>query len=494
MKLLLGSATALPLAPSLALTLSYALATSIALASGSAWSQTAADPCDEQATCQAQRGAQLLAQGQVEEAAVALEKALLLDPNLPGAQLDYAQALAQIGLKGSARAMLADVLQRQDIQPTLKSKLSSAQVNPGNLASPDQVAIQNPWQWSALAQAALGHETNLNSATFTDSLTLMLSNGPVTIGLSDAVKPVAGPATKTLLAVQGTTRARSGPLALGELSLGASLSSKNALQADSLTGIKPERNQTAEAVAKYSLPMIAGAASGQWQFSAGGTQFWLGSTSAYSDTGLSVKFNWDQALEPAIKGMHNLASCKLSPSLGQTRQTFPLSGSLDGTYSFARMELLCRAQSSESQVVLGKGADKAQNPARPGGDKQRVDLLLRHEHWLAVSWNPLRLLQSGQQGRELSGQQGGHLSGQLSGQLSAWVRYAKSSDAQIFSELLGDLKTTTHRADWGVGFWVPIDRAWSAGINLEATSQRSNNTLFNLKNSGVYAGIRWSEN
>ena len=62
-----------------------------------AWSQTAADPCDEQAICQAQRGAQLLAQGRVEEAAVALEKALLLDPNLPGAQLDYAQALAQCG-------------------------------------------------------------------------------------------------------------------------------------------------------------------------------------------------------------------------------------------------------------------------------------------------------------------------------------------------------------------------------------------------------------
>ena len=77
------------------------------------------------------------------------------------------------------------------------------------------------------------------------------------------------------------------------------------------------------------------------------------------------------------------------------------------------------------------------------------------------------------------------------GQLSAWVRYAKSSDAQIYSELLGELKTTTHRADWGLGLWVPLDKSWSAGLNLEATSQRSNNTLFNLKNSGVYVGLRW---
>ena len=443
------------------------------------WSQPIADPCDEQAICQAQKGAQLLAQGRIEEAAVALEKALLLDPNLPGAQLDYAQALALIGLKGSARAMLADVLQRPDIQPTLKSKLEGAQ----NFQSP-QIAtslatpanMQNQWQWSTVAQTALGHETNLNSATFTDSLTLMLSNGPVTIGLSDAAKPIAGPATKTLLAVQGTTRAGSGPLALGEISLSAYISNKKALQADGLTGIKPERNQTAEALAKYSLPMIAGAASGQWQLAVGGTQFWLVGQSAYTDSGFNLKFNWDRNFEPGIKGVLNIEgqSCKLAPSLGQTHQIFPLSSSLNGTYSFARMELLCKASSNESQVVLGKGSDKAQEQTRPGGDKKRLDLLLRHERLTSIPWSPFKQIQAGQ--------------------LSAWVRFAKSSDAQIYSELLGDLKTTTNRADWGVGFWVPLDKSWSAGLNIEATSQRSNNTLFNLKNSGIYAGIRWSEN
>ena len=372
-----------------------------------AWSQTAADPCDEQATCQAQRGAQLLAQGRVEEAAIALEKALLLDPNLPGAQLDYAQALAQIGLKGSARAMLADVLRRPDIQPALKSKLAA----PSEPSSSAQANTQNAWQWSTLAQAAVGHETNLNSATFTDSLTLMLSNGPVTIGLSDAAKPVAGPAVKTMLAVQGSTRAGAGPLALGELSVSASISNKNAQQADSLTGIKPERNQTAEAVVKYSLPMIAGPASGQWQFSAGGTQFWLASTSAYSDTGYSVKFNWDRSFEPSLQtllgGVLNLQgqerqvnSCKLAPSVGQTHQSFPLSSTLNGVYSFARMELLCKGQANETQVVLGKGADKAKNEAqnsgtaRPGGDKQRLDLLLRHEHLTPLPWSPFKQVQA----------------------------------------------------------------------------------------------------
>jgi hypothetical protein len=457
--------------------LAFASAFALVLTPSMAWSQTTADPCDAQATCQAQKGSQLLAQGRVEEAAIALEKALLLDPNLPGAQLDYAQALALIGLKGSARAMLADVLQRPDIQPNLKSKLAGAQ-NPPNEAS--QPSLPSEWQWSKLAQAAVGHETNLNSATFTDSLTLMLSNGPVTIGLADSAKPISGPAAKTLLAIQGTTRAGAGLLALGELSVSASLSNKNALQADSLTGLKPERNQTFEAVAKYSLPMIAGAASGQWQFSAGGTLLWLGGLSAYTDTGYNFKFNWDHTFEPSIKGVLNLdgPSCKLAPSLGQTHQTFPLSSSLNGAYTFARMEFLCKAPGNESQLVLGKGLDKAQNlslnNARPGGDKKRAELLIRHEHLTPLAWSPFKQIKAGQ--------------------LSTWVRYAKSADAQIYSELLGNLKTTTHRTDWGVGFWVPLDKSWSAGLNLEATSQRSNNTLFNLKNSGVYAGIRWSEN
>ena len=468
MKFLLAFASALATA--------FAIFVATVLTPSMAWSQTTADPCDEQAACQAQKGSQLLAQGRVEEAAVALEKALLLDPNLPGAQLDYAQALALIGLKGSARAMLADVLKRPDIQPNLKLKLAAAQNAPNLATQAPQPSLGPDWQWSKLGQASIGHETNLNSATFTDSLTLMLSNGPVTIGLADSAKPILGPATKTLLALQGNTRLGAGLLALGELSVSASLSNKNALQADSLTGLKPERSQTAEAVAKYSLPMIAGAASGQWQFSAGGTHFWLGGLSAYSDEALSLKFNWDRTFEPVPKGLMGLEgqSCKLAPFIGQTRQSFPLSGTLNGVYAFARMELLCKAQNQESQVVLGSGSDKALEASRPGGDKKRMDLLLRHERLVALPWGPYKQVQTGQ--------------------LSAWLRYAKSADAQIYSELLGDLKTTTHRADWGVGFWVPLDKSWSAGLNLEATSQRSNNTLFNLKNSGVYAGIRWSEN
>jgi len=427
------------------------------------------DVCDEVALFHAYRGAQLLAQGKVEEAAVALEKALLLDSNLPGAQLDYAQALALVGLKGSARAMLADVLQRPDIQPALKAQLEkgAAQNSPlapsslfpnskGSLAS-----ALHSWHWSALAQTALGHETNLNSATYTDSLTLMLSNGPVNIGLSDSAKPVSGMALKSLVAVQGSTRAGEGLLLQGELLVNASLASKNASANNAGTN-----NQTAEAAIKYMLPMIVGPASGQWHLALGGTHLWLASASAYQDSGAQLKFNWDTLGYP----------CKLAPSVGAMRQSFPLSETLDGTYHFARLEVLCKKPEQESHLALGGGNDTAHSSSRPGGNKRRLDVLLRHEHMTQNIFSPLL----------------GGLVGQA--QLSAWLRLAKSIDAQPYSELLGDLKSITKRADVGLGYWVPVNKRLSAGLNLEATSQRSTNTLFNLRNLGIYAGIKWSEN
>lgn len=406
-----------------------------------------AEACDDNAFFHAHRGAQLLAQGQTEAAAVSLEKALLINPDLPGAQLDYAQALAMVGLKGSARAILNDVLQRPDIQPTLKAQLSPAQT----VAMPAQAGIIGTpvWHWNGLLQTAYGHERNLNSATYTDSLTLYLSNGPVTLGLTDNAKPVAGGAFKTTAALQGNLKGAGGQ----ELSVNVALSSKTG--AASVGG----NNRTAEGAIKYSLPMLAGNASGLWQLAAGGTQFWLGSQTAYADQGLQLKYAWDSLG----------AACKWAPAIGRIDQSFPQSSSLNGVYSYGRMEWVCgNGRNREISLALGGGTDKAQDISRPGGNRIRADLLVRHEQLVSLPLLP-----------------------GASGQLSAWLRYAHSKDKQAYSDLLGALKTNTHRADFGLGYWMTIATQWSAGVNLEATSQRSNNVLFNLKNSGVYVGLRW---
>jgi len=403
-----------------------------------------ADVCEDNALFHAYLGAQLLTLGQTEAAAVSLEKALLLNPDLPGAQLDFAQALAQIGLKGSARAILNEVLQRPDIQPDLKNQLSRSQL----------VQEQPSWQWRALAQTAYGYESNLNSATYTEGLTLYLSNGPVTLGLSDNAKPVAGDAFKSSLVVQGILKGEGAQ----ELSVNAAINSKEG--AASVGG----NNRTSEGALKYSLPMLVGKASGVWQLAVGGTQFWLASQTAYTDQGVQLKFNWDSLN----------AACKWAPTLGAIEQKFPQSASLNGNYTYARLEWACGAtKNKETHVALGGGLDKAQDPSRPGGNRSRADMLIRHEQIVLLPSVPVL--------------------GNLSGQLTAWLRHAQSKDKLAYSELLGDLKSNTKRTDFGLGFWVPVSKQWSAGLSIETTSQRSNNTLFNLKNSAFYAGIRWAQ-
>ena len=352
---------------------------------------TWAEACDTNAFFHAHRGAQLLAQGQTEAAAVSLEKALLINPDLPGAQLDYAQALAQIGLKGSARAMLNTVLQRPDIQPGLKAQLSVAQS--ADPAEASRSATDPLWQWNGLLQTAHGHESNLNSATYTDALTLYLSNGPVTLGLTDNAKPVAGNAFKTTAALQGVLRGAGGQ----ELTLNAALASKTG--AASVGG----NNRTAEGAVKYSLPMLAGDASGVWQVAAGGTQFWLGNQTAYQDQGLQLKYAWDTLG----------AACKWAPAIGRIDQRFPQASTLNGVYSYGRLEITCASGlNRETHVALGGGQDKAQDNNRPGGNRLRTDVLVRHEQIVSVPLWPA-----------------------VSGQLSAWLRYAHSQDKQAYSDL-----------------------------------------------------------
>ena len=403
------------------------------------------EACEENALFQAHKGALLLAEGQIELAAIALEKALLLRPDLPGAQLDYAQALAQIGLKGSARALLQEVLQRPDIQPSLKQKLSQSA---GAATSLGGIAGASSWTWNTLLQTTAGHETNLNSATYSEYLTLWLSNGPVDLALADTAKPIAGKGLKTQVAAQGQT-----PLGFGELGLSAMLTAKNSPQ-------HPEgNNRSVEGSIKYSLPMPLGLAvaphwaSGQWQAALGSTQFWIGSVSAYSDHSAQLKFMWNTFNAP----------CRLAPAIGSMAQTFPQSASLNGNYRFGRIEMTCaNGGAQETQLSFGSGTDRAIDPMRPGGDKKRADLILRHERL----WG--------------------------NGQLTLLARYSENKDQLNYSELLGELKTNTKRQDVSISYWLPVSKQWRVGLNLETTSQKSNNSLFNLKNFGVYAGLRWS--
>ena len=417
-----------------------------------------AEACDMRADFHAHRGALLLTAGWPQDAATALEKALLLNPELPGAQLDFAQALAQQGQRAEARELVRQVAERADIQPDLKQWLRDGLAPSALAASTAGAARANAlsagadagWTWSGLMQSSLGRETNLASATHTTSLTLYLTSGPVEVPLADSERPVAGAAFKMLVAAQGVR-----PLGDGELRLNVALQGRRA------EGAVVADNQLAEGTAAYALPMGPGVMQG----SVGAHAFSQRGVYSYKDQAYSLKY------EP----FWQLASCKTSAAMGRTEQRYLSSPSLDGNYQHLRLEAACRPADAaradspaETIVGLATGQDTPLNANRPGGIKHRMEVYARHERGLTLPMTDTQ------------------------GTLTAWYRYSVSRDEQVFSGLLSSDPTQTRRQDAGLGYWQPVRSGWSVGLDVESTSQKSTNALLNIRNLAFYGGLRWA--
>jgi tetratricopeptide (TPR) repeat protein len=161
--------------------------------------------CLKDAYFHAWRGATLLALGQPAEAVEPLERALLENPDLPGAELDLAQALAQQGDRASARAILEAMRQRPDLpQPVAVSIDRELKI----LSRPPffdvDVALaaagwHSRWQLSSL----LGVDSNLNNAPASSDITLTFPEGNVTLPLDVSSQPRRGTAVLSAAQWQG---------------------------------------------------------------------------------------------------------------------------------------------------------------------------------------------------------------------------------------------------------------------------------------------------
>ena len=419
---------------------------------------TLTELCDMRADYQAHRGALLLMAGQVKEAATALEKALLLNPELPGAQLDYAQALAQQGDPKGAQELLRQVASRPDIQPDLLQWIDKG-LNAYKSFTDDKVvdaqlnlAPKDPWRWSGLVQSSLGKETNLFSATHTTSLTLHLTSGLVEVPLSDSERPVAGGVLKLIAATQGVRA-----LGDGEVRLNLAVQTRRA------ESHSANNSRLTEGALAYATPVGPGKL--------------LGGVSAHTFTQGGIKTYLDHTYTLQYEPIWRWGDCKSALSLGNTAQRYTKSPEMDGRYQHVRLEGGCQpvqgsiAESPFATVwSLATGEDKALNVNRPGGNKQRIEALIRHERSTYLPWL------------------------EKQGALSVWYRHNRSRDTQIFSSLLGSEPTQTQRHDAGVGYWYPLSSGWSLGLDVESTSQKSTNTLLNIKNISVYGGLRWASN
>lgn len=394
--------------------------------------QSAEAACESRADFHAYKGTLHLLTGQAAQAANHLEKALLLNPDLPGAQLDYAQALARLGDKDAARQLIEQVASRPDIDASLRQWLQGGLAE----APPDRPAPS--WSWTQLLQTTAGYDNNLASTTQANAMTLYLSNGPVLVPLDETNRPRRGAALKNLLGLQGSST-----IGLAELRLGLALQTRHT-QADGIP-----QHQLAELSASYSRP----AGPGSIQLRLDGHHYRQGDSFSYQDQGLLLKYEQASQKHP----------CRWGAGLGWIAQHYLSSPSLDGQYRHLRLDGSCRhPDQSETQWALGAGQDRADSPLRPGGDKRRADWLLRHERPLGQ------------------------------GSAYGWLRQTRMNDRELYSPLTGDLINQTRRWDWGLGYWQALRGQWSVGLDLESTSQKSSNTLLDIKKTTIYAGLRWT--
>jgi tetratricopeptide (TPR) repeat protein len=392
-----------------------------------------AERCETDAAYFAYLGGQYLNVGRVAEAATQLEKALLLNPDLPGAQLDYAQALAQMGQKSAAIELVDQVSARPDIRPELKFWLQGL----------SQAKPVRQWEWAALLQTSIGREGNLNNATYTDQLTLSLPSGPVDVPLGNEDAPRKGTSSKTAAVLQGRHA-----LGVGQLGLALLLQSRNPYSNEF------DSTEQADLSLEYGWPALSGKLNLRVN-----SQFYRKSDQyRYIEQAASLRY---------LRALPIVPKCDAGLGLGYANQVENSTAQQRWRQHNYRLELQCQIISGGTTgLQMARGLTRPHGEPAPGGSKKRNDFSFRHE-----------------QAVPLAGRQG---------QFSVWSRQTSTVDSESTLPLLGSIVVGVQRFDAGLGYWWPLSKQWSIGIELESTNQKSNNPLQRLKNSISYLGIRWA--
>jgi tetratricopeptide (TPR) repeat protein len=414
------------------------------------------------------RGATLLALGRPAEAVEPLERALLENPDLPGAELDLAQALAQQGDLASARAIIESMRERPDLPPAIAATIDrdlKVLSRPPFFDADVALAAagwHSRWQLSSLA----GVDTNLNNAPASSDITLTFPEGNVTLPLDVASQPRRGTAILSAAQWQGLR-----PQGDSLWVLQAELRARDAAQAD-------VRYQQVDVAAAW---LQAPAAPRQWVARVASSHLRYGGTSLLHTDRASLQYQW-----PALGSVGGadwwaqaIGACRPTATGELEFRRYPSSQGLNGLYEGGAVGVLCRGASREVtagadassvaaplpafyglQVRLGD--EHPQDDARPGGTYRRAEVRAQWE-------GPL--FERGRVGLQ-------------------WTS-TRQSDSEPYSALLGNLPRRTVRHMLEAEASWPLYQGLSLVANAQAALQRSNLPVFASRQRSFYLGLRW---
>lgn len=401
-----------------------------------------AEPCLNHPAFHAQRGVLLRLLGNPGQAIEALERSLLLAPEQPGTQLDYALALRDAGDLASANALLLALSERDDLPFHLKSLLQ------GQLAAMSQAteSVQHRVRLSTSA----GIDSNLNNAPSGTDFTLTFPWGNANLALEEDARMQSGVALLNSLQWQ-VLKPMNGQLW--------------ALHTELRT-----RHTDSGATAYQQLDI-----SGLWQQSPSSARQWIARLArgglAVGGTGLQ------QTHRAALQHQWRLSApmmgriCRTQAGLELERRNFPVAPIMNGRFQALMVSMVCEADSvqtgSRLSFQLRQGVDRAADSQRPGGDGRLLE-------WRA-GWG-----RSGA-GYEMAADYS--ISAQQDGSGYSPVLSNNSARRTLRQNLHLELAGTVGVRALGGAQWF---------IASDSIIQGSNLAPFATRGNALYTGLRWS--
>lgn len=393
----------------------------------------------------AQIGRLLNNEGRYQEALEHLERAILLDPDQPETQLDYAIALAGSGDTLSASQLLDGILSQPQLSPEVRSTLLQARQR----LSYNDEPLTPPFSVRLSTNLRQGQDSNLLGTTHIKSLALTLPDQTVVLPLADSTPPRAGSYTRADLRLElGHNRPDGSRWEL----------STSLMRRESPSVPEANTQQTELSLERSPAPNQA------WgpYFSAFQVNLSTDGGTRYATQGLTAGLQLPPVITRALLG----ADCNSRTGLEWQNRDFVSAPVLSGIYSGLNALVGCvTPNGGQWQFSTRLGQDRPRDPLRPGGLQNLANLR-------GVGIWPTQAIG-------------------LIGALMIDLDYTQTRDGTGYSTLLdNNALRTIHRASTRLEYQRPLSNRLRLTLGAEWSKQTSNLPLFEVQSWGPYATLQ----
>lgn len=421
------------------------------------------EQCQTDAEFLARLGFLLNAQGRYAEALDHLERALMLAPDLKGARIDYAVALAGVGDNASAlalvQALLSDPTLPDGLAPVLRRQMELLSVS-----TVSQPAAGKTLMARGTAGFLVGYANNPLGSPNLASLVLTFPGLPIELPLD------------------GSYLARPGSYGRADANLAIRYQAGGDVLYDFFGGLQEFRSVLAESSqsqqAEFAVERLAG--SNGLGNGSSAVAFYQGLSVFGLRTAAGVRYQSQLVTAgvelPGLSGWNLFSAapapnCRSRVGLEVFNRELSSNRLLSGFYAGVSGQWRCYPlQGGYWQIGAVVGRDHVKQAARPGGDQTQY-AARASRLWLNRQWAPAGL--------------------EWAGNLLLVAALTGSRDTTGYSPLLDSGRVRqVHQFNLRAELQQPLNPNWHLVWGVDWYQQRANLRLFTFGNVGPYVGLR----